>query len=104
MQIIPLSSVPSQTLTVTLGSQSCQIAIYQKSTGLYLDLAVNNSPIVYGVICHDRTLLVRDAYLGFSGDLAFVDQQGLSDPTSSGLGSRYFLYYFEPSEVATLPR
>ena len=46
MKGIPLKPVPSQTLSVLLNGQNCQISVYQKSTGVYLDLHINNSPIV----------------------------------------------------------
>ena len=96
MQIVPTLAVPSQTITVTLGNQPCSIAVYQKSTGLFLDLAVNSVPIISGVLCLHTVLIVRDAYFGFTGDLAFLDQQGADDPHYTGLGSRWVLGYMEP--------
>jgi hypothetical protein len=101
MRIIPLSATPSQTLLVDLASQQCQIDIYQKLTGVYCDFRINNSTAatVAGRICLDRTLIVREDYLGFSGDIAFVDQRGESDPDYTGFGSRFLLYYFEKSDL-----
>jgi hypothetical protein len=91
--------MPSQSLTVLLSSQNCQINVYEKSTGVFLDLYVNNAPIMTGVICRDRVLLVREDYLGFVGDLAFYDTQGTSDPTNSGFGTRYLLVYLAESDL-----
>lgn len=93
--VVPISAVPSQTLTSQLGGQNCQINIYQKSTGLYLDLFVNNINIVTGMICQDRNAIVRFPYLGFNGDLYFKDLQGTSDPYYTGLGSQYILGYMQ---------
>ena len=90
---VALAAIPAQTVTASLGGQTCQITVYQKRTGLYLDLAVNNAPIIYGVLCLNANLIVRDAYLGFSGDLAFYDTQGAQDPDYTGLGGRYQLAY-----------
>ena len=90
---ITIQPVASQTFSVSLGGQSCQINIYQKSTGLFIDVFVNNAAIITGVICLDETLIVRDAYLGFIGDLAFYDTQGSDDPYYTGLGSRWLLAY-----------
>lgn len=90
---IPLIAAPSQVLNVQLSLQACRIAVYQKRTGLYLDLFVNDVPIVVGVLCRDRTFLIRNAYLGFTGDLLFVDAQGASDPDYTGLGSRFALLW-----------
>lgn len=98
MQIIPISPVPSQSLSVTLGGQSCQISIRQKTTGVFLDLSVSNAPVVLSVLCLDRVKLVRHAYLGFSGSLAFVDTQGFSDPIYGEFGARYQLVYVEASD------
>ena len=90
---IPLKAVASQTLTVTLANQPCRIRVYTLSTGLYFDLYVADVPIALSVICQDRTLLVREAYSAFAGDLFFVDQFGTSDPTYDQLGVRYLLVY-----------
>jgi hypothetical protein len=96
---IPLSPIPSQTLHVMLASQNCKINVYQKTTGLFFDLYVNDVPIIIGMICRDRVKLVRFDYLGFVGDLAFFDIQGLTDPNHAGFGSRYWLIYLEPSDL-----
>lgn len=90
---IPLAATPSQTLTVTLGNQSCAISVYQRRTGLYLDLSINGSAIATGLLCRDRVRLVRASYRPFIGDLAFIDTQGANDPDYSGLGSRYILVW-----------
>ena len=95
MLIIPLNPVPSQTLSVTLAGQACTINVYQKSTGLFLDLYVSDVLIIGGVICRNCDAIVRDDYLGFVGDLYFTDTQGVSDPYYTDLGSRYVLAYME---------
>jgi hypothetical protein len=100
MQIIPLRPVPSQTLMVTLADQLAQIDIYQKAYGLHLDLRVSDVLLLAGVVCQDRNLIVRSDYIGFVGDLCFVDTQGTADPTYEGLGIRYGLAYIEASELA----
>lgn len=102
MLIVPLQPVPLQTLYIALSAQSCQINVRTRLTGLFLDLYVRNSPIVEGVICENANEIVRDAYLGFQGDLAFYDTQGLSDPVYTGLGTRFLLVYFDPTDVAGL--
>jgi hypothetical protein len=99
MKTIPLSAVPSQKLSTLLGGQNCQLKVYQKTTGMYLDLYVNNVPIVTGVIARDRVLVVRQSYLGFVGDLSFFDTQGVADPTYDGLSARYQLVYLEASDL-----
>jgi hypothetical protein len=98
MKIIPLQAVASQKLSVLLAGQNCQINVYQKSTGLFLDLLINNAPCLTTLLCRDRVRLIRQAYRGFIGDLAFVDAQGKSDPDYTGLGGRFVLVYLEASE------
>lgn len=90
---IPLVATANQTCSVQIGGQSCRITVYQKATGLYLDLAVSDRPIITGVLCEDRNRLVRSVYLGFTGDLYFIDTQGAADPSYAGLGGRWRLVY-----------
>ena len=54
---------------------------------------VNDVLIVAGMICLDRVRIVRHEYLGFIGNLVFIDTQGTSDPEYTGFGSRYLLIY-----------
>jgi len=93
VQTIPINAEPSQTMSVTLGGQNCKISIYLLGSLLYMDMFVNGIPIFTGVICRDRNLMVRDQYLGFVGDLAFIDTMGASDPVYTGLGDQYKLVY-----------
>ena len=99
MLIIPLQPTASQTVSVQLAGQNCQINIYQKSTGLYCDLYVNGVLIIGGVICQNRNRIVRDLYLGFIGDLIFIDTQSNTDPVYSGLGAQYVLAYLELKDL-----
>lgn len=99
MQVIPLNKTPNQMLTIGLDDQVCQIAIYQTLYGLFCDLGVNNAPIISGVLCENRNRIVRSLYLGFSGDLAFVDTQGDADPDYTGLGDRFQLVYLSPADL-----
>lgn len=90
MLVVPTAPLPNQVLQVVLGGQACTIRIYQKSTGLYLDLLVNDALVIAGVLCLVGNRLVRSTYLGFIGDLAFFDTQPGASPLAEG---------FEPSEV-----
>ncbi len=93
-QSVPIQPVPAQTFEVTLGNQDCTITLTQRSTGLFIDLAVAGNPVLSGTYCNDRVSLVRRAYLGFVGWLYFVDTSNAGvDPTYDGLGSRYLLIY-----------
>ena len=99
MQIVPIQSVPSQTLSVSLSGQTCRINVYQKSTGVFLDLYVNDVLIIGGVICENKNRIVRSLYLGFIGDLAFFDTQGTDDPDYTGLGTRWLFLYLLPADI-----
>lgn len=92
-QTIPLANVPYQTFSITLGGQRCKITIYQKAEGLFLDLSVSQVQIVTAMICRDRINLLRYPYMGFIGNLAFIDTQGTNDPDYTGFDSRYVLVY-----------
>lgn len=103
MEIIPLQAVPSQIVGVSLGTQNCQINVYQKATGLFVDLLIGGSLIIGGVIAQNLNRIVRDAYLGFGGDLVFIDTQGSNDPVYTGLGSRYALAYLDATDLLSVP-
>lgn len=98
-EVIPLTATAFQSLKLTLSGKVVQLDIQQRSTGLYMDVWLSAKRILAGVICLNRTWLVRDAYFGMPGDLVFIDQQGSSDPEYSGLGSRYLLMYEEGKNV-----
>jgi hypothetical protein len=96
-----ISTLPaSQQLAVTLNGQNCTINIYTRNSygfsAVYLDLYVSGTLIIGGVICENLNPIVRDAYLGFIGDLYFYDTQGTNDPTYDGIGTRYLLIYAGP--------
>lgn len=99
MQVIPTQPIPNQIMQVQLDQQPCSIHIYQTAYGMFMDLFVGGVPVVYGVICENLNRIVRDLYLGFSGDLLFNDTQGTSDPVYTGLGSRFELVYIEATEL-----
>lgn len=103
MQIIPLQAVASQQLSVLLEQQDCQISVYQKSTGLFFDLFADGVEIISGVICQNLNLIVRSLYLGFNGDLVFMDNQnGNIDPDYTQIGSRFSLVYLTVDDLAAL--
>jgi hypothetical protein len=77
----------------------CQLTLKTRWFGLFMDVSVKDSPIVQGVICQNWNRIIRSAYLGFEGDLAFWDTHGSSDPTFDGLGSRYLLFHLEKSDL-----
>lgn len=99
MLIIPTLPVPAQEFSVSLNNQPCQMRLYQLRTGLYIDLFVNDELIIGGVICQNLNRIVRSLYLGFQGDLMFIDSEGSGDPEYTGLGSRYNLAYLTAEEV-----
>jgi len=98
MVIVPLQALAHQVRTCVLGGQACTLEVYSKQDNLYLNLSVGNTPLLSGVLCLNRVLLVRFSYLGFVGDLSFVDLQGSSDPAYRGLGTRYVLCYLSPGD------
>lgn len=101
MQQIPMQAIPNQILIAVLEQQSTQINLRQRRTGLFMDVFLNNSPIVSGVIAENQKLIVRNAYLGYLGDFYFLDLTGqridLVDYT--GLGTRWILLYMSEAEL-----
>lgn len=98
MQEIPLQATASQVTNVVLGGQNCQLFIYQKDQGLFVDINVNGTNLVMGVIARDVVPLMNREYESFAGNLMFVDTQGSSDPDYTGLGDRFGLVYLSEAE------
>jgi len=99
---ITIQPIPSQSVSVVLNGQNCQINIYQKGQLVFVDLNSNGVDIVTGVLAHNINPLVCIKYTGFQGNLTFVDTQGNDDPQYTGFGTRYVLIYLSPSDVAAL--
>lgn len=98
---VPLSPVPSQTLSITLGGQACQIALRQNGGNMYIDISASGSAVVTCRVARNRQrLLLNAGYRGFAGDFFFNDSQGDTDPQYAGLDDRYKLYYLSTAELA----
>jgi hypothetical protein len=102
MQQVPLQSVPSQQVKTVLGGQNCQIAVYQKTQGMFVDLNVAGVDISSGVLALNGVPLCPTSYLGFVGNLLFIDTQGLDDPDYTGVGVRFQLLYLTGAEYELL--
>ncbi|HBW3346578.1 hypothetical protein [Klebsiella pneumoniae] len=98
MKKIPLDKIPAQNINVVLSQQNCDISVYQKSGLVYVDLSVSGKKIISASLARDRVKLIRGKYLGFNGDLMFVDTQGYSDPQYTGFNQRWILVYVEAGE------
>ena len=97
--VVPLKAVPNQRTRMLLSNQDTTLVLWQKTTGLFADVYVNDAPVVLGVICLDRTLIIRSAYLGYQGDFVFWDTQGTDDPVYTGIGSRFQLLFYAAGEL-----
>lgn len=93
MNIVPLQATASQSFSILLGGQNCFITVFQKGDSMYMSLVVNNVSLLDTVICRNLVNIVRYPYLGFIGNLVFIDQEGDTDPVYTGLGTRYQLVY-----------
>ena len=102
MQTVPLQPVPSQVSKVVLGGQNCQISVYQKPQGIFGEISRDGVDIVVATIARDIDPIVSRAYTGFIGNLLFIDTQGNSDPSYTGLGSRFSLVYLTAEEYALI--
>jgi hypothetical protein len=100
MQTVPVQAVPSQTLTIQLGGQNVQLNVYQQAYGLFMDVYVNNTLIIGGVVCKNLIRIVRNSYLGFIGDFVWYDTTNQNeDPVYTGLGAQWLLVYLEAADV-----
>jgi len=106
MLLVPLSPTPSQIVNANLADQFCTLKVYQKFYGLFVDLYVDSTLVIAGVIALDRNRIVRSAYLGFVGDFCFIDNKGTADPDYRGLGptadARFVLAYLSTDDLAAM--
>lgn len=100
MLIVPTAALPNQTFLINLANQNARLNIYQRFWGLFMDVLVDESRIIGGVLCHNLDLIVRDPYLGFQGDFVWLDNAGTDDPIYTGLGDRFSLCYLTVADVA----
>lgn len=99
MQEITLKPLKAQQVSVTIGGQACQIRLVQRTTGLFIDVSLDDLWIVQGVICLNCNKLVRYEHLGLQGELFFADTVGDADPIYDELGSRFQLFYATKEEM-----
>lgn len=115
MEIITLKQEPIQTVNVTLYQQDVSIKLYQMPSMMYIDVTSDGKVLVLGIPCASFTKLIRYSYLGFQGDLFFVDYDSTAKPIEtvmlngveinteapnfSQLGTRFDLYYFSPDDM-----
>ncbi len=53
---------------------------YQNVNPVFVDLIVDDSLIIGGVVCRNEAMIVINPYLGFIGDLSMIDTIGNQDP------------------------
>lgn len=107
--VIPTTTAPNQLITVSLAGQACTIHLFTRSifvpvespvlpipappltvppspqyenhNPVFIDLYVDYSLIIGGVLVLNNVPIVQNTYLGFVGDLAVIDTLGELDPT-----------------------
>jgi hypothetical protein len=103
MLTIPLTAGKNQSLKVPIGDQLLTIVIYQNSTGVYMDLYINDALVRESMLCLNLAPMVVEAYHGLNGRLMFEDTQGSNDPDYLGFGGRYQLRFLEPGIDYVIP-
>ena len=97
---IPVSAVASQRLSISLNGQNFRINLYQLDADMYIDLLLNDTPIISAHVVRNLAYLLRDSrYRGVDGDFIMVDTQGDEPPQYTGLNDRWFFLYVPDSEL-----
>lgn len=97
---IPLIAHPDQRLQIILGGQNVTLRVFERNSRVYTDLDVSGAAVWRGFIAHDRTRIKRYPHLPFTGNLVFVDMEGMDAPTWEGFGSRFALLWLDDAEEA----
>ncbi|EBG0050131.1 hypothetical protein VQ196_000155 [Salmonella enterica] len=100
MQNISLKPLKAQEVSVNLDGQAVTLRIVQRTTGLFMDVGVDNLWIAQGVLCLNCNKIVRYPYLKFRGEIFFADTKGSLDPVYDELGTRFKLFYATEEEMA----
>ena len=99
MTEIPLQAIPAQEVQTILDGQNCTLRVYWRVWKLYMDLLVDSEPVFQGAVCQNRQWVNQSPSVEFSGGLVFVDALGDESPRWDGLGTRWFLLYFDADEA-----
>lgn len=83
MNIIPLSPIPNQRLSVRIDSVEYDLEINLRRGSLYISAWANNINLV-----NNRALR---SYAPMGDDFIMVDTEGAQDPTYELLGTRFLL-------------
>lgn len=98
MRLISAEPLKSQAILFPIGDSQVGLTLVQRGDILYADVYLDGRCICQGVPCLNGNRIIHYKYLGFPGDLFFVDTLGNSDPNYSGIGSRYLLYHLSEDE------
>lgn len=103
MQVVHLVPIPYQMLKVRLDNQYFNLSVYQKNKSIFLDASIGDLDLVRFVPCLNLTPTLCREYFNVRGQLMMVDTLGTDDPNNySGLGTRWFLVYFDAEELPLL--
>lgn len=96
--LIPLSAIPSQQFQIVLNGQDCEITVFTRNTGLFLDLIVDGQTVQDGAIILNGVPIIQAPNGFFSGTLCMHDLWGEDNPEYTGLGERWVLAYYSATE------
>ncbi len=101
MVTVPLIAINNQELQIVLDEQNCTIHLYQLGDYFYLDLYIDDDPVVMGAIVQPKCGIIQSPSI-FRGQLYMIDNQNASDrqelPYVDGLGDRFEMVYVSSDE------
>lgn len=91
---IPLDAVPNQEKITNIGDQQCRLVVRTIDGNTFITIESEaQGYLCRGVLCVDRSAIIRADYLGFEGDFTFVDTDGEEPPHYTGFQDRWVLLY-----------
>jgi hypothetical protein len=102
MMQIPINSVPNQTFSVLLNKKNCTINLNNRGSYMYIDLYVNNTPVILGEKCSQAPLIIYE-YLAtiLGGNLIFVNtDNGNAYPFYTKFGITQQLIFFTSADIS----
>lgn len=89
---IPLDKIPNQTIKVELDGKECELTFITRGNNVYMDkFSVESVNKLNGIVCLNGNNLFDLVH--FKGRLYFKDLDGDENPTYTGFGTRWKLFY-----------
>lgn len=101
-QIIPINSLPNQSLNVVVNNQNCTINLLSRNSHVFMDIFLNNVNIIYGRKLSLTPVLPYEYMQSeFDGNFIILNNDGniIQDPAYNLFGKNQSLIYYTSADL-----